>query len=383
MMCASGCTRNDSFDVRVLAPDKKPVADAVVSGGFDWNIFGDETNDAGIASIPYWANGWDATIAKDNFYTMRVKASPCARYTFTPTPESLRLIGSTPGTVISFGAETLVTVGYQGQYRVYTYNDGGVTPIDSAKLPLPVKHCLVRGDTFWYATHDSGLFAYSLRDLLHPEQLRHVAIFGYTGPFLVIDSFVVMGDQWEAGPLVVYKIESESLAGQVASVGSQLVNNIALVSHYVVTLGNKQDLPVIFDISDISHPREVYHGVQSEFWTGAVFRNYVVLSGTDCAAYSDSTSYGVLDLTDPANPRDLGRFRTDSRFCEIPDESTAVGNYSLGGVSVLKGSLTGGLRSVAVASSLPDLGDYEYGGSRPPYFVLSDRLLRLVGPSQP
>jgi len=247
---------------------------------------------------------------------------------------------------------------------------------------LPVKHCLIHGDTFWYATHDSGLYAYSLRNLLHPERLRHVAIFGYTGPFLVIDSFVVMGDQWEAGPLVVYKIRSDSLAAQVASVGSQLVTKIALVSHYVVTLGGRQDLPVIFDISDISHPREVYHGVQSDYWTGSVLKNYVVLSGADCATHSDSTSYGVLDLTDPANPCDLGRFPTDSRFDEVLDESTAVGNYSLGGVSVLKGSLTGGLRSVTVASSLPDLGDYEYGGSRPPYFTLSDRLLKLVGPSK-
>jgi hypothetical protein len=377
-----GCRIDGDFRVRVLTPDGKPVAGALVSGGYDWDVFGDETDDAGFAHIPSWADGWDATITKDNFYTIRVSVSPCARYRFSPTPQSLKLVGEAAGTAVHFGAETLVTVGYQGQYRVYTYDDERVTLIDSTQIPLPVKHCLMRGDTFWYATHDSGLYAYSLRDLLCPRQLLHVNIYGYTGPFLVIDSFIIMGNRWETGPLEVYKYRPDGSASHVASAGSQHVDQIALVSHYVVTTGYRLDLPVIFDIADIKNPREVYHGVQTDFRNGSVFRNYVILSGADWPTESDSTCYGALDLTDPARPRDLGRFRTDSWFYNVVNESTVVGDYYLDGASVLKGSVTEGFRSVALVSRWPDLGNYECGGCAPPYFLLSNHLWKLVGPDQ-
>jgi hypothetical protein len=365
----SGCKNDGDFRVRVMTPDGKPVAGALVSGGYDWDVFGDETDDAG-------------TITKDNFYTTRVKVSPCTRYKFSPTPQSLKLIGDAAGTVVLFGAETLVTVGYQGQYRVYSYDDERVTAIDSAQLPFPVKYCLTQGDTFWYATHDSGLFAYSLRDPLHPEQLWHLPMSGYTGPFVIADSFVIMGNHWDAGPLEIFGYRPDGWIGLISSAGSQRVDKIALVSHYVVTLGTKSDLPVIFDIADIRNPREVYHGVQSDFWTGSVFRNYIIMSGADWPTESDSTCYGVLDLTDPANPRNLGRFRTDSWFSAVIDESTVVGDYYLHGTSVLKGGLTEGFRSIALASRLPNLGDYQYGGCSPPYFVLGDHLWKLVGPDQ-
>jgi hypothetical protein len=366
----------DSFRVRVLTQDNEPVAGAVVSGGIDWDWFRSETNVDGYAEIPDRADGDAATVFKDNFYPTSVEVTPGACYTIAPTPESLRLLGELDGTALRFGPDTLVMVTYEGKYRVYTYGDGGVSLVDSAQLHSPVRHQLVHGDTFWYATYDSGFCAYSIADLRNPVKLLHVDIEGVLHPFAVKDSYILMGSNSQPGPLRVYLFRPDGSAQLVTLVGDQTVYDIAVLSHYAVTLGWKTDLPVVFDIADIRHPREVHHGVQNDFYGSEFHGNCVVLSYGPWRG--DTTWYGLLDLTDPANPVDLGRFATDSYVDAIIDDTTVVERYEHGGKSVLKGSLATGFRTTAIVHPATYSGHH---GGRPPYFLLGGSLWKLVGTS--
>jgi hypothetical protein len=376
-LCAAflfgGC-KNDSFHVWVVTPDRKPVAGALVHGGFDWSMFGDQTDDAGLAQIPNWADGWDAKITKGNFYSASVKVSPCARFTLRPTSESLMLIGEVEGSAIRFGPETLITVTYQGQYRVYTYGETQLTEHTMVQLPSLAKERCMRGDTFWYATHDSGLFAFSLADPLNPIQLMHLDIGGYLGPFVVVDTFVVVGDRGDDAALRVYRYRPE--VELVASIGDYRVDQMAVISHYLVIAGYKPNLPVVFDIADISNPHEVYHGVQTDFWAGHIFDHYVVLRSSDLSPGLDSTYCRLLDLADPAHPTDLGLIPSDAWLDNIINDSIAVGDFIAAGQSVLRGRITEGFHSVALVNA----GSYswkDYGGSSPPFFILRDGLWKL------
>jgi hypothetical protein len=368
-----GC-KNESFRVSVVTPDRKPVAGAHLYGGFDWDVFDDQTDAAGIAHIPNWADGWDATITKNNFYPADVKVSPGTRFTLTPTPESLTLIGEVKGSAIRFGPETLITVSFDGQYRVYTYDETRLTEHTSLQLPAPINEPFARSDTLWYSVYDSGLFAFSLSDPMNPSELMHLDIDGDVGSFLVLDTFVVVGNENTDEPLRIFRIQPE--AELVATFGNYRVTDMSVISHYLVITGDKPNLPVVFDIEDISNPREVYHGAQTDFWIGLVFHQYVVLQGSVKSPGLDTMYYGLMDLADPAHPIDLGLLPSDAWLWNIVSDSVATGDFITHGMSVLKGGITTGFHSTALLNEGPQPA-YGFNGSAPPFFIIMGGLWRL------
>ena len=371
-----GCKPKDSFRVQVVTPDRRPVASAELHAGFDWPIYNGETNDSGFIYLPNWANGQIAYLAKDNFFSLQAKVAPDAQVIFTPTPESLRLIGAVEGEAVRFGPETLVTITASGGYYVYTYDDARVAEVASAWLPEPIWHWCVRGDTLWFTTKESGVYAYSLASPLNPVMLMHLDIEGNPGPLAVLDTFVVVAND-RVGPLRIFRYSPDGTVKLVSSFDSLFVQGIGVVSHYVVALGWAPTLTVIYDIADVRHPREVYHDAQGQFWNGFLHGNRVILNGSALVSGQWVAGYAVLDLADPAHPVQSGPFETDSRLYDVINDSTAVGEYDGGGITVLRGSVTGGFHSIALLS---EYGGYDYQGSFAPYYALYGSLWKIVGP---
>jgi hypothetical protein len=371
-----GCKPKDSFRVQVVTPDRRPVSGAELHAGSDWPIYNGETDDSGFIYVPNWANGQIAYIAKDNFFSTQAKVAPDVQVIFTPTPESLRLIGAVEGEAVRFGPETLVTITASGGYRVYTYNDARVAEVASTWLPVGILHWCVRGDTLWYTTQESGVYAYSLANPLNPAMLMHLDIQGSPGPLAVVDTFVVVGNDL-VGPLRIFRYSPDGTVKLVSSFDSLFVRGIGVVSHYVVVVGWGPTQPVIYDIADVRNPREVYRGADGQFWSGFIHGNRVILNGSMLVSGQWVAGYAMLDLTDPAHPVQSGPFETDSRLYDILSDSVAVGEYDGGGITVLRGSISGGFHSVAL---LTEYGGYSYQGGSAPYYALYGSLWKLVTP---
>ncbi len=378
VLVVTSCKPKDSFHVQVVTVDGKPVSSARLSVGFD-RVFTGTTDDDGFVYVPNWASGDTAVVTKTNFRSMRAEISPDAQVTLTPMPESLRLVGMAEGNAVLFGPETLATVTSDGHYRVYTYSDTRITEVATLQLPQPVRHQCVFGDTLWYATYDSGMYAYSLSNRLNPVKLMHVDIGGVLDPFVVIDTFIVMSNVSSAGTLRIFSYGPDGSTELVSSFDSLMAGQVAVVSHYVVALG-LHDMPVIYDIADIRNPRQVYHGIQPQYWSGFLCDNRVVMNGFDTLSGRDTSCYGVVDLTDPSHPVQTGPFPTDSWLDDILNDSMAVGEYNLFGISILRGTITGGFHSVALVQAEPNFHGYPLQGFHPPYYVLFGSLWKLVSP---
>lgn len=376
----SGCKPKNSFRVRVVNQDSKPLAGAKLLVGFDWPFTG-TTNDNGLVYVPNAYDGDTATIARTNFRSERAGISPDAQVVMTPMPESLQLVGAVEGSAVLFGPGTLTTITGDGRYHVYTYSDTRVTEVKSLQLPQPVRHQCVHGDTLWYATYDSGLYAFSLSNRLKPVKLMHVDIEGVLDPFTILDTFIVMSNVLSGGPLRIFSYRPDGSTGLVSAFDSPSAGQVAIVSHYVVAVGSLHDMPLIYDIADIQNPREVYHGIQPRYWSGFVRDYRVIMNGYDSVSGRDTSCYGVVDLTDPAHPAQTGPFPTDSWLNDILDDSVAVGDYNLLGISILRGSITGEFHSVALVQAEPDFHGYALQGSFPPYFILYGQLWKLVSPN--
>jgi hypothetical protein len=370
-----GCKPKGTFRVQVVTPDGNPVEGARVMVGCD-SLFTDTTDVDGFVSLPNWADSSSATITKTNYRSTWREVWRDLQVTFAPMPESLRQVGMVEGDVVLFGPETLTTVTDSGLYRVYTYSETQVEQVASLQLP-PVRHKFVRGDTLWCATRGRGLYAYSLSSCMNPVELLHVDV-SAIGRFTVIDTFVVVG-MGPVGPLRIYGYGPDGSTELICSFGNQAVYAVAVVSHYVVALGESFELPVIFDISDIRDPREIYHGIQVGYDSGFVRDSSVVLIGYDQASLPHASFYGVIDLIDPAHPVQTGLFRADARLSGILNDSMAVGEYDLVGISILRGNITEGFHSVALVQAGTDYRGSGIQGCRPPYYVLCGSLWKLVG----
>jgi hypothetical protein len=237
----------------------------------------------------------------------------------------------------------------------------------------------VRGDTLWYATYDSGLYAYSLSNRLNPVKLMHVDVEGVLDPFTILDTFIVMSNLNSGGPLRILRFGSDGSTELVSSFDSLMLGRIAVVSHYVVALG-LHDMPVVYDIADIRNPRGVYHGTQAQYWGGFLRDNRVIMDGYDAISGRDTICFGIVDVADPAHPVQTGPFPTDSRLYDVLNDSMGVGAYNMGGISILRGRITEGFHSVALLQAGPDYHGYDLQGCRPPYYVLYGSLWKLVTP---
>jgi hypothetical protein len=385
ILLASGCGEISSskgqFEVRVLSSSSGfPVAGATISGGIDWTAFEVKTNDEGIALLPGSARGEWARIYKNNFFPYHVESLSPTHYFIKPTPKKFKLIGDISGWSIRFDSGTIITVDYQGGYHLYSYNDQGIIEIASAQIPKCIRETQLHGDRLWFSTHDDGIYVYSLEDPFQPVQLFHLAIPGYLGSFAMKDSIIVVGNPWDNDSVRVFNYNTNGDFQEIARFGNHLIEKMAFIGNYLVILNYYDCLPVIYDLKDLANPCLIYKGVEPEYWYGFLFRNYLVLI-PNLDFINETTTYKLINLSDPAHPSTSGFFSADSKLFEIVDDRIAIGRYYLwtGATSVLIGDINQGFKTIAIITDHPwvQIFLHESEGCAPPYFIIGERLWKL------
>lgn len=363
------------FTVTVLTASGVRLEGAVIEGGIDWDSFEIATNSEGLASLPDHARGVEAIIHLDNYFPLPVTLEEPFRYTLTPTPKALRVLGNVEGTLVRFTPGRLATVDYYGTYHLYAVDDSGLAEIASANVPRTIKQTQLIGDTLWLSTHEDGIFAYSLADPEHPSEQLHLDIPGYTPLFALRDNLIVVGSYAEVAALGVYRFEADGSFVEVSRFGDHYVSSIAFVEGYLVVTGYRNANPRVYSLADPSNPVLVSGGADPGYWSGFLYgHQYLQIPEWD--QITESSAFGWLDLADPLVPRRAGTVAADSRLIGIVDDATAIGYYHTMGnaLSVLKGSLAAGFRTVALISEDPHYDLNEFGGCASPYYVISHRL---------
>jgi hypothetical protein len=284
-------------------------------------------------------------------------------------------VGDAAGKAIRFDSGTLLTVGYTGDYHVYSYNDQGVSEISSAQLARTVKETKLRGDTLWLTAHEDGIYAYSLQNPLEPQQLLHLDISGYLGPFALKDTIIAVGEPLYPGPLRIFCYTSDGQCQEVSSVRNYFVRQMVFLSDYLVLVGRSESLPTVFDLQDPANPRLVYNGLEWECETGFLFGDSLILAPRYGHAHG-TIGYRILGLSDPSSPASAGVFSADSWLTAIINDSLAAGSYYFRplSVSILSGDFSAGFQTAAIVyEAYVD----QLGRCAPPYFVMGGGFYKL------
>ena len=371
------CTDEDAlFEVIVVDPDSEPVRGAWVEGGFDWTWYKVYTDSNGVALVPGHARGEHATIMQDNYLPLSVERLDKREYVLEPTPQLLRSIGTAEGTALIFGADNLVTLDYQGDYHVYLYDNQSVTEIASAMLPGTMKQFKIFGDTLWYTTHNEGIYVYSIANALQPQLLFHLNISGYLDAFAVKDSIVVVCSPYSPGPLRVFSYTTSGQFQQIGSMSEFIADEMTVRDNYLILVGGEASMPTVFDLTDPTQPLLVYNGLEPGAETGLILDTMLVVIPESHSHISNvDLTYKLIRLTNPLNPYFTGTFPANAVLYDIINNEYAVGDYvAYYSIAVLAGTITDRFSTVALIN---EVGLTEYGGSRPPYFLINDQLMIL------
>ncbi|OYD14151.1 hypothetical protein CH333_08835 [candidate division WOR-3 bacterium JGI_Cruoil_03_44_89] len=363
------------FEVTVYTSEGQPIDGAFIEGGFDWEFFRVQTDSEGIAILPGHALGERAVIYKNNYFPQVVRSLSPTQYILTPTPQQFELIGNVAGTAIRFDSGTLLTIEYGGGYHMYSYNDQEITEVAFAQLPITVKKINLYGDTLWFSTHEDGIYVYTLQNPLQPQQLFHLDISGYLGPFAVKDTILGVGYPYGPGPLRIFSYTTDGQYKELSVIEKYFVKEMTFISNYLILIGNNESLPTVFDLNDPLNPVLVYNGLEWEYKSAFLFGDHLILVPKYGYAIG-RVDYKLLNLSDPANPASTGGFSADSWLIEVVDDSSAAGHYYFHSqsISVLSGSISDSFYTIAIISESA-LGGF--GGGAPPYFIIGNQLWKL------
>lgn len=369
------------FQITVQSPDGQSIEGAIIEGGIDWDFFRVKTNSDGVAILPGSIRGGGAVIYKDNYLPVLISKMSPAKYTLKETIKKFEPIGDVSGKAIRFDQNKILTLDYNGTYHFYTYNNQSVNETFSTHLHdsiIDVGETQLYGDTLWFATYSSGLFAFSIQNPASPALLFHIPVQGYLGPFVVKDSIIVLGDLWKPGPLIIIAYRNDGSFRELSRIQNYFVRKMLRIGSAIVLLGNSDSLPTIFDISNPASPQLLYNGIEWEYQTGFFYKKHVILTPKNgWGGNNIRLDYKILDLSNPAVPVTSGLFSADSWITEIISDNFACGKYYYHNqtFSVLSGSISTGFQTVATVSENLDGG---LGGSYPPYYLIGNKLLKLM-----
>jgi hypothetical protein len=368
------------FAVRVVdSGDSRPLAEARLHGGFDWEDFNVTTNSDGVAWLPNFAHEFTTTISRDDYFSIRVENIHSRTYAIGKTPLRLVSLGELHERenirAIRLRGDMLSTISYQGGYRVYEIGETGITELGAAQFESPVKDFKLFGDTLWYITHDSGVFVYTLEDLFAPRQLRHYDVSGYLLYFDRKDSLVAVGYD----DLRLYYCPPDGEARWLASLDMIGIRDAVLISDYLVVIGDYPAAFVkVFDLTDPAHPDLIRDIIYADYDRVFLHGDSVVLGSWEPSEYSGLYDYSVIDLSDPANPQTAYSFTADGRLVDIVDDTLAFGNYIFDGdaLTVFRRDAEFDFHAIAIRSH--HFYYVEYGGASPPYFIIGRDLCKLT-----
>jgi hypothetical protein len=284
-------------------------------------------------------------------------------------------IGTVAGTeAVVFDTRKIVTLGYSGEYRAYSYGDDGTAALSTHSLAPLYKQFKVTGDSLWYTTHDQGIYCYSISDPLNPIEIGHWDFSRYLRAFAVRDSVLALAESSGPGPIELYALRQNGEYAKLAGISNYYVRELYFRGDYLIGLGNEQCLPTVFDISNPSRIQVVYNGLEWGYISGLMLRDKVILR----SRYGSAGRYGyqVIDISDPARPARRNTFSADADIVHYQDYWRGVGTYYFhsGSCAILDGNILTGLNTVAVVSRG---GNYAFQGAFGDYYIINNTLWRL------
>lgn len=371
-------TSSSRFPFEITVTDKigMPVEGAIVEGGFDWEHFWVMTDSWGRAEVPGFGRVFPAAIKKDNHFSIIVDHLRSGTYSLSPTPLKLGEIGRIKGDLIRFENSRIITINYQGEYRVYSFNGYDISEILMVELPFPVVEFKLFGDELWYTTFQDGIYVYSLADPMNPAELFHLDFYGLPRAFDVKDSLVAVGANAGTGPIRLFAYHTDGTVTELDRIGNLAVRKIYFRSHYLIALNYYSNLYTVFDVADPNDVRFEYQGNHEGYYSPFFYGDTLILEGSGIYPPEEKMGFLMIDMSDPGNPSEIGEFMAEGRIDYIVDDFTAVGRYYLDGdaMSVFKRTAAGDFEAVAMVSE----HGYDYHhGSDPPYFLTCERLWKL------
>ena len=144
------CSKNPIGDddkkitVTIINQNGEPIEGAYIEGGLGWTRFKVKTNEYGKAKVPYGEKG---SIYRTNYFPKIVNNLYSSKYQLEETPKKVKLIDSIKGKeAVVFNSDFIVTIGYEGLYFLYSYNDESVNEIGQHQIAKTYKQIKLIGD---------------------------------------------------------------------------------------------------------------------------------------------------------------------------------------------------------------------------------------------
>ncbi len=375
--CGKNSTSPDGgFWVKVIDNNLEPVEGVAIKGGFDWEEFHEITNSSGKAYLPGFAKGDYARIFKNNYFTEYIDKIYPVTYVLEPTPKKLVEIGTVEGDVVKFTSTMIQTVTYQGDYRVYSFNDETPVEVTNYELPQQVKSFKLYGDTLWYNTHENDMFVYLLQNYDNPLQLYHFEVGGYITTFARKDSILAVINSSNIA-LKVFSLSADSALEEITSFECLSGNAMKFISNCLIITGNTRQQPVIYDFSDLNNIELIYNRDDIIPHKSFMYGDSLILVPSTIQYISGRVKHHVMDLSTPSNPIfSNSHVWADGYLLNISNSNQAFGRYynHYYSFAVFEGYRYD-YNAVAIVVSN---WHTEFQGGQPPYYIIGNKLWKLV-----
>jgi len=363
------------FEVTVTEANGLPIEGAIMAGGYDWHSFRVVTDRWGRAELPGFARDYHALIGKNNYYSIIEDDLRSDVFTLIPTPQELREIGNIEGDLIRLENSRILTVTYQGQYRVYGYNEYDVSEILMVELPHLVVQFKLFGDSLWCTSYENGIYVYSLADPMNPAELFHLGIDGYLRAFDVKDSLVAVGANTGAEPIRLFSYHTDGSFYLLDNMGTLTAGRLYFRSHYLIATFYNNNRYYVFDVADPRDVRFEYEGGQGGYLSPIFHGDTLITEKAGVNTPGEKYHFLMIDMSDPGDPSDLGEIMAEGFVNDIIDDFTAVGGYYYGDFCVFERSRRSDFEAVAMVSEFYDYRSYH--GGAPPFFLVGEKLWKL------
>jgi hypothetical protein len=369
------CTEEESdFYVKVIDDKGVPLVGVKIQVYIGYDYYAYYTDNDGRALLPSYAHGERAIFRKDQFFTVTVEELISEEYVLISTPYVLMEIGEVHGTAVRFIADQIITVDWDDEYRVYTYDESGV--MEEILLPFPHSPagCRFDGDTLWFSSGDGNIYAYDLSDIFNPSLLLQLEVDDPLIAFAHKDSILAVGrnEGNSNQPIRIFSFHSDNTLIELDRIEGFIVNQMFFQSDYLVTLLFSHNFLAVFDLSD---PSDIQLSHVDYFPRDP---EYSFMWGDTLGLVSDWGHgwylHGLIEFTSPFEYNSFAGMIVDGRITQMISDSLAVGIYldDYQSLCVFEGNYYG-FRAKAVLSE----GYNGHNGAKPPYFIIGDKLWRL------
>lgn len=366
------------FYVAVSDHQGNPLEGVRIHGGIDWDHFSVFTDSTGKALLPKHAYGLRTSFRKNQYYTISVEELRPDDYILYPTPYIMSEIGEVTGQAVRFTSDQIIAINYDGEYRVYNYDESGVTEEFLLELPYGPRGFRLERDTLWFSAYDGNIYAYYIIDPFNPSLMLQLDIDDGSIIFDRKDSILAAGPYYATvnRPLRVLSFQPDGSVNELYRIEDFIVNQIFFLSDYLVVLAFEHNFLSIFDVSNPSTVRlalvyYLYEPESSFLWGDTLGITYRESGG--------SFRCRLFEFPDPVTPVMFANFTANGQITEIINDTLAVGryctySYDYGSLCIFNGSILSEFQAIAILS---EEGYPEHQGCRPPYFIIGGKLWKL------